>query len=149
ASLSPATASSLGVGDGDIVRVESMELPVVVQPGQHDRVIAVALGYGRKASERFANLGPRWIDHRPTVNVKGRVGENAANFQSLRDGAMRYEHAGIRVTKSGRRVELAATQTHHALEGRAIVQEIALAEVGRPPEPAEAHEELWPADHPT
>jgi molybdopterin-containing oxidoreductase family iron-sulfur binding subunit len=122
---------------------------VVVQPGQHDRVIAVALGYGRKASERFANLGPRWIDHLPTVNDKGRVGENAAQFQSLRDGAMRYERAGVRIVKTGRRVELAATQTHHTLEGRAIVQEIAGAEVGRPPEPAEAHEELWPADHPT
>jgi molybdopterin-containing oxidoreductase family iron-sulfur binding subunit len=149
ASFSPATAASLGVGDGDIVRIESMELPVVVQPGQHDRVIAVALGYGRKASERFAALGPRWIDHRPTVNDKGRVGENAAQFQSLRDGAMRYERTGVRVAKTGRRVELAATQTHHTLEGREIVQEIALAEVGKPPEPSEAHEELWPADHPT
>jgi molybdopterin-containing oxidoreductase family iron-sulfur binding subunit len=149
ASLSPVTAASLGVGDGDIVRIESMELPVIVQPGQHDRVIAVALGYGRKASERFAQLGPRWIDHRPTVNDKGRVGENAAQFQSLRDGAMRYERAGVRITKTGRRVELAATQTHHTLEGRAIVQEIALAEAGKTPELAETHEELWPADHPT
>jgi molybdopterin-containing oxidoreductase family iron-sulfur binding subunit len=149
ASVSPATAAALGVADGDVVRIESMELPVVVQPGQHDRVIAVALGYGRKASERFAGLGPRWIDHLPTVNGKGRVGENAAQFQTLRDGAMRYERAGVRVAKTGRRIDLAATQTHHTLEGRAIVQEIGLVDVGRPPEPAEAHEELWPADHPT
>jgi molybdopterin-containing oxidoreductase family iron-sulfur binding subunit len=149
ASVSPATAAALGVRDGDVVRIESMELPVVVQPGQHDRVIAVAVGYGRKASERFANLGPRWIDHLPTVNEKGRVGENAAQFQTLRDGAMRYERTGVRVAKTGRRIDLAATQTHHTLEGRAIVQEIAMAEVGKPAEPAEAREELWPADHPT
>jgi molybdopterin-containing oxidoreductase family iron-sulfur binding subunit len=146
ASLSPAAAASLGVSDGDIVRIESMELPVVVQPGQHDQVIAVALGYGRKASERFAQLGPRWIDHRPTVNSKGRIGESAAALLSLKDGAFRYEREGVRIVKTGRRIELAATQTHHTLEGRAIVQE---ARPGELPEPAEPHEELWPPDHPT
>jgi molybdopterin-containing oxidoreductase family iron-sulfur binding subunit len=149
ASLSPATAASLGVSDGDVVRVESMELPVVVQAGQHDRVVAVALGYGRKASERFARLGPRWIDRRPTVNDKGRIGENAAAYLSLRDGTLRYEREGVRIAKAGRRIELAATQTHHTLEGRAIVQETSLAKLGEPPEPTEPHEELWPPDHPT
>ncbi|HEV2445482.1 MAG TPA: hypothetical protein VGS58_06150, partial [Candidatus Sulfopaludibacter sp.] len=149
ASLSPATAASLGVTDGDIVRIESMELPVVVQPGQHDRVVAVALGYGRKASERFANAGPRWIDRQPTVNAKGRVGENASPFLALQDGLLRYDRPGVHIAKTGRHIELAATQTHHTLEGRAIVQEIALAEIAKPPEPPEAHEELWPPDHPT
>jgi molybdopterin-containing oxidoreductase family iron-sulfur binding subunit len=149
AALSPAAAASLGVADGDIVRIESMELPVVVQPGQHDSIISVALGYGRKASERFANIGPRWIDRLPTVNAKGRVGENAARFLSLDHGAMRYERGGIGVVKTGRRIELAATQTHHTLEGRAIVQEIGLVDFGKPPEPAETREELWPPDHPT
>ncbi|TAM92501.1 MAG: 4Fe-4S dicluster domain-containing protein, partial [Rhodanobacteraceae bacterium] len=149
ASLSPATAAALRVTDGDIVSIESMELPVVVQPGQHDRVVAVALGYGRKASERFANLGPRWIDRQPTVNAKGRIGENAARFLSIANGAVRYERTGVRITRTGRRIELAATQTHHTLEGRPIVQEIAVSEVGKPPEAAEPREELWPADHPT
>lgn len=149
AALSPATAASLGVSDGDIVRIESMELPVVVQPGQHDSVIAVALGYGRKASERFANVGPRWIDRQPTVNAKGRVGENAARFLVLENGAMRYERPGVRLSKTGRHTDLAVTQTHHTLEGRDIVQEIALADAGKPPEPHEPHVELWPPDHPT
>jgi molybdopterin-containing oxidoreductase family iron-sulfur binding subunit len=148
ASISPATAASLGVTDGDIVRIENVELPAVVQPGQHDSVIAVPLGYGRKASERFAKLGPRWINYQPTVNGKGRVGENAAQFLSLKDGVMHYERAGIRPTKTGRRVELAATQTHHTLEGHPIVQEIPPAELGAPREALEKHEELWPPDHP-
>jgi molybdopterin-containing oxidoreductase family iron-sulfur binding subunit len=149
AALSSKAAASLGVADGDIVRVDSMELPVVVQPGQHDSVVSVALGYGRKASERFANIGPRWIDRQPTVNGKGRIGENAARFLSLDNGTMRYERGGVRIVKTGRRIELAATQTHHTLEGRAIVQEIGLAEFGKPPEPGEVREELWPPDHPT
>jgi molybdopterin-containing oxidoreductase family iron-sulfur binding subunit len=109
----------------------------------------VALGYGRKASERFANIGPRWIDRLPTVNAKGRIGENAGRFLSLDNGAMRYERVGVRIVKTGHRIELAVTQTHHTLEGRAIVQEIGLAEFGKPPERAEAREELWPPDHPT
>ena len=149
AALSPAAAASLGVADGDILRIESIELPVVVQPGQHDTVVSVALGYGRKASERFANIGPRWIDRLPTGNAKGRIGENAARFLSLDNGMMRYERGGIRIVKTGRRIELAATQTHHTMEGRAIVQEIGVAEFGKPPEPAEAREELWPPDHRT
>jgi molybdopterin-containing oxidoreductase family iron-sulfur binding subunit len=145
AALSPAAAASLGVAEGDIVRIDAMELPVVVQPGQHDKVVAVALGYGRKASERFARIGPRWIDHQPTVNSKGRVGENAARFLALRDGFLHYERGGVRIAKTGRRIELAATQTHHTLEGRAIVQE---TRPGESAEAAEIHEELWPADHP-
>ena len=146
ASLSPAAAASLGVTAGDIVRIEDMELPAVIQPGQHDKVIAVALGYGRKASERFADLGPHWIGRQPTVNSKGRIGENAAPMLALRDGALRYERAGVRIAKTGRRIELAATQTHHTLEGRAIVQE---THPGEPAEREEPHAELWPADHPT
>jgi Fe-S-cluster-containing dehydrogenase component len=159
ASVSPAAATSLGVSDGDVVRIEAgaaVELPVVVQPGQHDRVIAVALGYGRKASERFANLGPRWIDHRPSVNDQGRVGENAAPLLAFEQGSLRYDRAGIRIAKTGRRIELALTQTHHTLtvpqqlggEVRPIVQETTTAELGKPPEPSEQREELWPEDHP-
>ena len=158
ASLSPAAAASLGISDGDVVRVEggaAVELPVVVQPGQHDRVVAVALGYGRKASERFAGLGPRWIDHRPTVNEKGRVGENVAPFLAFDQGSLRYDRAGIRITKTGRRIELAATQIHHTLtvpqqlggEVRPIVQETTHAELAKPPQPPEHREELWPDDH--
>jgi len=158
ASLSPAAAAALGISDGDVVRVEAgttVELPAVVQPGQHDRVIAVALGYGRKASERFAGLGPRWIDHRPTVNEKGRVGENAAAFLAFEQGSLRYHRAGIRVMKTGRRIELAATQTYHTLtvpqelggEVRPIVQETTIAELAKPAGPSEQREELWPDDH--
>jgi len=158
ASLSPAAAAALGISDGDVVRIEAgttVELPAVVQPGQHDRVIAVALGYGRKASERFAGLGPRWIDHRPTVNEKGRVGENAAAFLAFEQGSLRYDRAGIRVMKTGRRIELAATQTYHTLtvpqelggEVRPIVQETTIAELAKPAGPSEQREELWPDDH--
>ncbi|HVC97082.1 MAG TPA: hypothetical protein VND64_25610, partial [Pirellulales bacterium] len=65
ACLSPATAAGLGVASGDVVRLEAdgadgrqvvLELPAQVQPGQHDQVVAVALGYGSRLSERFASV---------------------------------------------------------------------------------------------
>jgi MoCo/4Fe-4S cofactor protein with predicted Tat translocation signal len=162
ASLSPAAAASLGVQDGDIVRVEAgaaIELPAVVQPGQHDRVIAVALGYGRKASERFGKLGPRWIDQKPTVNDQGRVGENAARFLAFENGLLSYDRRGAKIARTGRHIELAVTQTHHTLsvpkrlapaggEVRPMVRETTPAELARPAEPVEKPEELWPDDHP-
>ena len=148
ASISPATATSLGVSDGDVVRVENIELPVLVQPGQHDRVIAVALGYGRKASERFAALGPRWLDHRPTVNEKGRVGENASPLLAFHDGLLRYERADVKIARTGRRVDLALTQTHHTLSVDGVVRPIVQETTpGEPAEPPERREELWPEDH--
>ncbi|MGE5571357.1 MAG: Fe-S-cluster-containing hydrogenase [Rhodospirillales bacterium] len=160
--LSPKTAAALGVRDGDVVRIEAgaaIELPAVVQPGQHDRVIAVALGYGRKASERFANIGPRWTGRKPTVNENGRVGANASPLLALEDGLLRYERGGVKIAKTGRRIELASTQEHHTLsvpkhlappggEVRPIIREITPAELGKPAEHAEHHEELWPDDHP-
>ncbi len=162
ASISPATAAALGVKDGDIVRVEAgtaIELPAVVQPGQHDRVIAVALGYGRKASERFAKLGPQWIDSRPSVNEQGRVGVSAAGLLGWEGGLLRYTRGAAKITRTGRRTELAITQTYGTLsvpkqlapadgEVRPIVQETTPEELAKPAEPEEKHEELWPEDHP-
>ena len=62
ASLAPATAERLSLKNGDVVRLEAsetaIELPVLIQPGQHEQVVAVALGYGRSVSARFAGAGP-------------------------------------------------------------------------------------------
>jgi Fe-S-cluster-containing dehydrogenase component len=68
---------------------------------------------------------------------------------------LRYHRDGIRIAKTGRRIELAATQIHHTLtvpkelggEVRPIVQETTLAELAKPPEAPEHHEDLWPEDH--
>ena len=162
ACLSPSTAAQLKLQDGDVVRVAAgavIELPVVVQPGQHDRVIAVALGYGRKASERFANIGPQWIDRLNTVGPDGRVGCNASPWLSLEGGTLRYVRSGVTLTPTGKKQIVALTQLHHTLtapanlaaagtEPRPIVQEMTLAEFAEPPEPEHAEEELWSPDHP-
>lgn len=162
ACLSPATAARLKIQDGDVVRIDAgaaLELPVVIQPGQHDRVIAVALGYGRKVSERFANIGPHWIDRLNTVGTDGRVGRNASPFLGLEGGTLRYVRSGAKLTPTGKKQIVALTQIHHTLtapanlaaagtEPRPIVQEMRLAEFGPPPEPGHPEEQLWPPDHP-
>ncbi|MCC7176244.1 MAG: 4Fe-4S dicluster domain-containing protein [Bryobacterales bacterium] len=165
-SLAPGAAARLGIADGDMVRVESggraMELPALLQPGQNERTIAVALGYGSLLSRRFADLGPNWIDRAPTVGETGLVGVNAAPWLRFTEGTLRFESAGVTVTKTGKRRPLACTQQHHTLsvpahlapsprEPRPIVQETTVARWNgerlrqQPLEPDRP--ELWPPDH--
>jgi molybdopterin-containing oxidoreductase family iron-sulfur binding subunit len=174
ACLSPSAARGLGVRDGDCVQIQSLsdetlklELPVLVQPGQHDRVVAVALGYGAKASERFVNVGPEWIDRRPTLNDEGRVGRNAAPFLRWMAGHLVYSGLAVHIQPTGRHEALACTQTHHSIavpeslalpggEQRPAVQQTTFddylhAQRTGKPQQEEAHaaeEDLWPPDHP-
>ena len=166
ACLSPAAARRLGIEDGDVVRVavadggSTLELPAFVQPGQHDATVAIALGYGRAGTERFARVGPPWVEARAHAGV---VGVNAAALVGAIDGTRQYSGRAVTVTRTGRRQELASTQIHHSLaapatltalagsEPRPIVQEVTLAALtGSIAETATTHEsegDLWPPDH--
>jgi len=157
ASLSPAAAQALGIETGDVVRVAveggaSLEMPALVQPGQHDRAVAIALGYGRKGTGRFANVGPEWIEGAPTVGAGRLVGENAA---LLRDPAAPTP-AAVRVTPTGRRRTLARTQRYDSLEvperlgggHRDHARSVEAADwSAAPAQSHEGHDELWPEDH--
>jgi molybdopterin-containing oxidoreductase family iron-sulfur binding subunit len=162
ACLSPAAGQKLGVTDGDVVRISAeggsaVELPTFIQPGQHDAVVAIALGYGRSGTDRFGRIGPPWFEMRERPNV---VGINVSPLVTVSDNVRRYAGRAVTVAPAGRRQQLASTQIHHSLqppgstERRPIVQEVRLAELtGAAPaaEPAEAgHVEgdLWPDDHP-
>jgi molybdopterin-containing oxidoreductase family iron-sulfur binding subunit len=163
ACLSPAAAELADVKSGDVVRVtagrDSIELPVLIQPGQHDRVVAVALGYGGVATERFKAVGHHWFGSRPTVGPNGRVGTNAASLLRFEQGVLRYERGGVQIEKTGRTHPLACTQDHHTLtmparlapaggERRDIVQEISLADLAADVQEDGTHvADLWPADH--
>jgi molybdopterin-containing oxidoreductase family iron-sulfur binding subunit len=173
ACLSPAAAAGQGVGEGDIIRIEagegagkagSLELPVHLQPGQHDAVVAVALGYGRKVTARFAMVGPQWLLARPGVGEGGLVGKNAAPLLHFQGSTLRYTRMNVRLTKTGGKHPLACTQDHHRItaprdlplvggEPRPVVREITLpvlqAPVTRPAEGRLAAQDLWPPDHPT
>lgn len=173
ASLSPATAARLGVTDGDVIRIGNkadgdaspgLELPVLVQQGQHDRVVAVALGYGRKGSERFATIGPDWFEARPLLGTNGLVGTNAAPWLSWTNKQLNYGRGDVVLTKVGTRHELACTQHHHsvsvpedlALPGahhRPMIQDTTLPAFRKDPYAGAEHQHdhglgIWRDDHP-
>ncbi len=168
ACLSPLAAQRLGVVPGDLVRVAagdvSIELPVLIQVGQHDRVVAVALGYGRMGTDRFAKIGPQWIESRSTVGPSGLIGENAATLLRMESGFVHYHRPQVQVTKTPGHRPLATTQQHHSLsvpehlaspgtERRPIVEQTTLDAYRENTHAGAVHHhdfagELWPDDHP-
>ncbi len=165
--LSPATAERLHLREGDVLRIAAegvdLELPAYLQPGQHDRVIAIALGYGSKLSERFAHIGPAWLEAQPTVGPSGLVGVNAASLLHWKDSTLQYGRHSVQVSKVQRHQPLACTQTHHSLSvpanlaprgqaRRPLILETTVAGLSRgvqPPGTSVPTEDLWPNDHPT
>jgi MoCo/4Fe-4S cofactor protein with predicted Tat translocation signal len=171
ACLSPAAALKLGVREGDVVHLQAdagngkettLELPAFVQPGQHDEVVAVALGYGRQGTERFSRLGPKWLFGNSGVGEDGRVGKNAAPMLAMDKGQLQYVRSGISIRAAGKHHPLASTQTHHSLtmpkdiplvggEHREIVRETTLGalatEPSLPVHPQSRANGLWPDDH--
>ncbi len=169
ACLSEARASELGVKLGDVIRItveggqESLELPVVVQRGQHDDVVAVALGYGRLGTDRFAGVGPDWLEGEPTIRTGETIGVNVAQLQRFINGQVRGDVGSLSIEHVGRNVTLAATQDHHTLEVpahlapkggevRDALMTTSLATYAHDPEhaihrPHVPDADLWPDDH--
>lgn len=110
--VSQKTATELGITQGDWAKVtvagKSIELPVLLQPGQANGTISIALGYGRTAAGKSGNTGENvfpWISN-------GQYWANDAKIEKTKDG-----------------YTLAQTQTHSTLMGRtAVVQESVLGE---------------------
>jgi Fe-S-cluster-containing dehydrogenase component len=95
-----------------------MTLPVLVVPGMHKDVIAIAVGYGRseKSGKAAANVGK---------NVFAWVGFN---------NTFNYSVANASVEKTKETFKLAYTQTHNQYEGRdEVVREYALGDFKKNP----------------
>ncbi len=110
--ISPKLAEEYDLENEDVVRLEvdnrSVEIPVWISPGQADNSISVALGYGRTSAGRVGNG----------------VGVDA---YKLRTSDNMWFASGVKITKLGRKQELACTQDHGSMEGRPIVRENTLA----------------------
>ena len=116
AGFSLKTAKDLGIAQGDWVKVsvgsKSVELPVLIQPGMQDNVVAIAKGYGRTHSGQSGN-----------------VGENVLPLLAGSKGASNNWVDGVNVEKTKSGYTLAQTQTHETYMGRsAVVQESILSE---------------------
>jgi len=111
AEIGPGTASALNLKTGDVARLDyegaSIEAPVFVCPGYVDDLVVLPLGFGRNDLGRVANG----------------VGFNA--YALRRSNSMDYGGGAV-LTPVGRQVELANTQDHSSMEGRAIVREAKL-----------------------
>ncbi len=128
--VSPGDAARRGFTTGDVVRVawegRTIEGPVCILPGQPRGSVTCHLGYGRQRAGRVANG----------------IGFNAYQLRGAESG---FVAGAVTLTRTGRRVELAQTQKHFAIDDRNIVHDATVAEYLADPEsvlPAALHHEL-------
>ena len=107
--VSPRTAKDLSVEIGDVVTIErghrKVDAPVMIQPGQADGVVVLALGYGR--------------------TKVGKIGRNVGtNAYAIRTTDSMHIATDVRVVKTGRKYPLSLTEEHNIIHdlGEAEVQ---------------------------
>jgi molybdopterin-containing oxidoreductase family iron-sulfur binding subunit len=108
--VSVGDAEERGLKDEDVVTVNGVKVPVLVQPGQAKGTCSLALGYGRTVAGKVANY----------------VGVNGYALVQERGGQRGYVVEGVAIEKTGETYGLARTQTHHSMEERPIVRETTL-----------------------
>ncbi|MEO8886486.1 MAG: TAT-variant-translocated molybdopterin oxidoreductase [Mucilaginibacter sp.] len=120
AAVSQTDIKKLNLAEGDVISIDAngytIALPVLLQPGQAEGTISVALGYGRTAA------GP----------VGNNVGKNAYPFRQFINATVQNNNI-VKVTPTGDNIELAQTQTHHSVEGRNIIRETTLKDYLKDP----------------
>jgi Fe-S-cluster-containing dehydrogenase component len=109
--VSAETAKKHDLIEGNVIEISngevSVEAPVVIQPGIHNDILAIAVGYGRRASGRVAD----------------KIGVDAGELAIVDQGNFIYSGMPVTFKKTGRFYEIARTQDHHSMEGRQIVVE--------------------------
>jgi len=120
-SLPKSLAEEQGIKLGDTVNITAggvtyNNVPALVQPGQANGTVGLALGYGRTAAGKVGGSKEKGIDS---------VGVNA--FPMVQSGAQYVVH-GVTITKGEESYTLAQTQTHHTIEGRNHVREASFAD---------------------
>ncbi len=119
--IAPSAAAKMGVTEHDVVRVTAgdfeCELPAHIQPGMHGSVVSAAIGYGRTAAGKVGN----------------KIGVNVYGFVRFDGGRTQFSGFEAKLTKTGRRYEVAMTQAHHRTMNRPIVNDITLAAYRKKP----------------
>jgi MoCo/4Fe-4S cofactor protein with predicted Tat translocation signal len=118
AAISQKQAKEFGLIQGDIVTVtignkKYEKLPVLVQPGQANGTIALAIGYGREKAGKSANG----------------IGVNVYPSVSTANGSLQYWANDAKIEKTDSGYKLAQTQLHNTYMAReAVIQESVLGE---------------------
>ncbi|MFC6225581.1 TAT-variant-translocated molybdopterin oxidoreductase [Hymenobacter artigasi] len=118
---------------GDVVKVtangHSIELPVLIQPGQTNGTVSIALGYGRTMAGKAGD----------------KVGENAAPLALMANG-IQYMNV-VTLEKTSATSPIAQTQTHQTLmDRRPVVQENTLANYKKNPKEVTEYEKVSTPD---
>ncbi len=120
--VSPATARKEKLNEGDKIDItvgsKTIRLPVHIQPGLHDEVLSIAVGYGRHEAGKVA---------------KG-IGVNAFELATFANGKVQFSGLPAMFKKTGEKYDLVTTQGHHSMEGRQIVIETTNAAYQKNPE---------------
>jgi molybdopterin-containing oxidoreductase family iron-sulfur binding subunit len=126
--VSPSFAKSKGLKQEDVVVInKNIKLPVLIQPGQTEGTIGIALGYGRTHAGK----------------VGTGIGENVFTLLNTKEGTKNLLGTIVTLEKTSETYSLALTQTHHVMEGRPIVRETVLGEfIKNPASGNEKHEEF-------
>ncbi len=127
AAVSVALAKEKNLKSGDIIKINnSIDITVLVQPGQAKNTISIALGYGRTvAGKSGKDIG---IDVYSLVKT---------------DHYKSYSLNNITIEKTSKFNDLATTQSHDSMEGRDIIRETSLDKYVENPESGnERHKEI-------
>lgn len=111
------------------VNGETVEVPVLVQPGQAEGTIGLALGYGRSKAGKVADG----------------IGVNAYPFLTRLNGATIYEvMGGVSLEATGKSYRIAQTQTHQTYMGREnVIQESTLGEYKKDTKAGRVYPEIY------
>ena len=108
--------------DKPVVKIVSngktIEIPVLIIPGTHPNVIAIAVGYGRQSNDKTKTkqfIGP----------AADGVGVNVYPLVVFNGSAITYT-AVATIEKTGQMFPIAQSQTHSLTEGRPVVRETTL-----------------------
>jgi MoCo/4Fe-4S cofactor protein with predicted Tat translocation signal len=122
ATIGKVTADQYKLVDGDLITIKTANavienIPVLVQPGQANNTISIAVGYGRTEGGKVAKY----------------LGKSAYNTVSFNGTTFQYAASDITIEKTGKGYKLAKTQTHHTIEGRNLIREASLNEYIKDP----------------
>lgn len=106
------TVLKVTLADGTV-----LELPALMQPGQANGTVGIAMGYGHD------------LESMPVI--KG-LGANAFRITRVEDNHVRY-NGPVRIEKTDALSPIAQIQTHHTIMDRLIVQESTLAKYQEDP----------------
>ncbi len=145
--VSPKMAKTLDAGLDGFTEVDSakrvvtvtaangakVNLPVIVIPGMHNDVVAIAAGYGR-----IESVGRAAASSEEKGKVQG--GKNAYPF-AVYNGQTVENFNTVTIAKTAEKYDVAITQTHMSSEGRPTIHEFTLDEFKK--NPKALLEERW------